>query len=65
MKKDLLSGAKRLWLETEKWGESWMHEKPCKEWLQQEEIFGKGFCKHYAEARYKQFKGDIDSILPE
>jgi len=49
----------RLFQKTEIWKKSggFKHKKPCKDWLA-----GKN-CSHYAKARYKHFKQEIDSIL--
>ena len=33
------------------------HRKPCKEWIRYKH------CDHYAIARYRHFKGEIDLIL--
>lgn len=50
-------------LEMEKaWRKTYVHRRPCDEWLKHKEIFGYGFCKHYVRARRKHFKKQIDEL---
>ena len=50
-----------VWQKTEAWRKSggFNHKKPCQEWLD-----GKR-CSHYAKARYRHFKTEIDSMLQQ
>ncbi len=50
-----------IWQKTEAWRKAggFRHKKPCQEWLN-----GKR-CSHYAKARYKRFKTEIDSMLQQ
>jgi hypothetical protein len=63
MQNNFIEKSDQLWKETEEWKKTWKHRKPCKEWEQNEKIHGNGFCKHYVNARYRQFKGKIHSIF--
>ena len=50
-------------LEMEKaWRKTYVHRKPCKDWLEHEKVFGYGFCKHYVKARRKHFEKQIDEL---
>lgn len=48
-----------VWQKTEAWRKAggFRHKKPCEEWLN-----GKR-CSHYAKARYRHFKTEIDTML--
>jgi hypothetical protein len=45
------------------WRKTWKHRKPCEEWNWYVENEGRGFCKHYATARYKHFREEFNAIL--
>ena len=44
------------------WRKQYRHRKPCKDWLEHERIYGYGFCRHYALARRRHFKKEIDAL---
>jgi hypothetical protein len=48
-----------LLAKTEEWKKAggFTHRKPCKEWKQHKN------CNHYARARYRHFKPEIDALL--
>ncbi len=48
--------------EEEIWRKTWKHKDPCDEWNLYVRLYGRGFCKHYAQARYIRFKKEIDSL---
>ena len=52
-----------LWKETEEWRRGWIHQNPCKNWLEHERAHGFGFCQHYAGARYRVFRAKIDMLF--
>ena len=46
------------------WRKTWKHPEPlCKQWIEREWLFGKGFCKHYVKARREQFKNEVEALL--
>ena len=49
--------------EVESWRKTWKHRNPCEDWKQNEKLWGRGHCKHYANAEYKKFKKEIDSLF--
>jgi hypothetical protein len=63
MAERFISQAEKVLFETEEWRKTWKHRKPCRDWIQHEQAFGYGFCKHYAQARYRKYKQMIDSIF--
>ena len=48
--------------EEKEWKKTWKHENPCEEWKTYVSIHGIGYCKHYAIARYRSFKREIDAL---
>lgn len=64
---DFVKKTDQLWDETEEWRKTWKHIKPCEEWIETKRIHGRGFCKHFVEARYKKFKQRILKLfeIPE
>jgi hypothetical protein len=59
MNETLQRRSDEVWRKTEEWRKTggFKHRKPCEEWLNGER------CSHYAKARYKHFKTEIDSIF--
>ena len=41
---------------------TWKHLNPCEEWKTYVSIHGIGYCRHYAFARYRKFKKEIDAL---
>ena len=59
MNDNFIAKANDILAETEAWKKSWKHKKPCNKWKENEKVHGSGFCKHYADARYRRFKNKI------
>ena len=59
LNKSLQEKRDELWQKTEQWKEDggFKHRKPCPQWK-------RGLrCEHYAKARYRHFKTEIDDLL--
>ena len=64
MGSQFVENADKLLKETEEWKKSWRHSgKPCEEWKANEKLYGKEYCKHYVDARYRKFKGKIKPLF--
>lgn len=45
------------------WRKDWKHKCPlCEEWQNHINVYGYGFCKHYAKARKDKFRRPISEL---